>query len=120
MSLSPFVGALWEGLVFAEMRRLTQAHGLNRTFWYYRDNVGTEVDFLVLGDGARLIECKWTALPDTTDVRGMEKLGALARASGNLELVGLRQAVLCRPASPYRLQEAQVLGLEGIEGWLRS
>ena len=74
---SPFVGALWEGAVFAELRRQTTALGLNRTFYYYRDNEGREVDFLVLGDGARFIETKWTQYPSQTDARHLRRVADL-------------------------------------------
>ncbi len=108
---SPFLGALWEGVVFAELRRLSQAQQLNRTFWYYRDNTGTEVDLLVLGEGARLVEVKWTAQPGADDLKGMNRLQALANSTANPELVTLTKAVVCRPATPYPFQDARVLGL---------
>ncbi len=100
---SPFIGAIWEGVVFAEMRRLVNARGLNRSFWYYRDNTGTEVDFLVLGDGARLIECKWTAGPEQSDAKGIRNLVALAAKSANQELHNPSGFILCRPPNSYPL-----------------
>lgn len=117
---SPFLGALWEGVVLAELRRVSQARQLNRTFWYYRDNTGTEVDFLVLGDGARLIEAKWTAQPGADDLRGLNRLEALARNSDNPELVRLTKTVVGRPVSPYPFQDCQVLDLDGIGPLLAS
>jgi predicted AAA+ superfamily ATPase len=117
---SPFLGALWEGVVLAELRRVSQARQLNRTFWYYRDNTGTEVDFLVLGDGARLIEAKWTAQPGADDLRGLNRLEALARNSDNPELVRLNKTVVGRPISPYPFQGCQVLDLDGIGPLLAS
>jgi predicted AAA+ superfamily ATPase len=117
---SPFLGALWEGVVLAELRRVSQARQLNRTFWYYRDNTGTEVDFLVLGDGARLIEAKWTAQPGADDLRGLNRLEALARNTNNPELVRLNKTVVGRPISPYPFQGCQVLDLDGIGPLLAS
>jgi len=96
------MGAIWEGVVFSEIRRQVQASDSNRSFWYYRDNTGLEVDFLVLGEGARLIECKWTALPDTSAARGIRKLSDLAASSGP-ELAGIRGAIICRTPHPFPL-----------------
>jgi predicted AAA+ superfamily ATPase len=108
VAVSPFIGALWEGVVFAELRRLVSAAGMNRSFWYYRDNAGTEVDFLVLGEGARLIECKWTASPSPDDGRGIQKLAALAEKSANPELRNRTGAIICRPPNPYPLAGAEL------------
>jgi len=108
LSASPFVGAVWEGVVFAEMRRHTQARGLNRSFWYYRDNVGMELDFLVLGEGARFIECKWTAQPDASAAKAIRKLAELATESANAELATARGAIVCRTPNRYPLADAGV------------
>lgn len=119
---SPFVGALWEGVVFAEMRRHVNAHGLNRSFWYYRDNAGTEVDFLVLGDGARLIECKWTMAPTLDDARAIQKLSSMAESSANPELAQRSGFILCRTPSPYPVkhpdQDILVCGLSQVQALL--
>jgi len=114
LPLSPFVGALWEGVVFSELRRLTQARGLNRTFWYYRDNVGIEVDFLVLGEGARLLECKWSAQGSAEDFQGIRKLRTLAESSANSELALRNAWVVCRTPNTYPTTEGQVCGLADL------
>jgi predicted AAA+ superfamily ATPase len=126
LATSPFAGALWEGVVFAEMRRLTAARGLNRSFWYYRDNSGLEVDFLVLGEGARLVECKFTGSPQPSDADGLRKLAALADETGNPELASPHAYVVCRTPKPYPLPAApealaaMAVGLEAISAILRA
>ena len=108
---SPFLGALWEGVVYAELRRICQARNLNRSFYFYRDNGGTEVDFLILGEGARLVECKWKTLPNSDDLRGLHKLATLAADSGNFELVGSRLALVCQTETVFPLEGATICGL---------
>lgn len=60
LARSPFRGALFEGFVAAEIAKKQLAAGLRREIWYFRDQQGLEVDFLVPGRGGSvaLIECK--------------------------------------------------------------
>ena len=65
---SPFLGALFEGLIASELAK-AQAHaGRRRELYYFRDQQGLEVDFVVPGKGGaiRLIEAKasHTVTPD--------------------------------------------------------
>lgn len=100
---SPYIGAFWETLVFSELRKSIAASGKNRQLYYYRDNRGTEVDFLALGEGCRLIEAKWTEGPTRGDCVGMEKLAASAREAAAAEFAGARGYVLCRTPEPWPL-----------------
>jgi hypothetical protein len=57
---SPFLGAIFEGFVAAEILK-TQLHaGRRRELYYFRDQQGLEVDFVLPGPGARitLVEAK--------------------------------------------------------------
>jgi predicted AAA+ superfamily ATPase len=67
---SSYLGAVWETLVFAEMRKINQVAKHPVNLWYYRDQRAREIDF-VLERGGRLgfVECKWREHPDTTDAR---------------------------------------------------
>ena len=60
LARSPFRGALFEGFVAAEIAKKQLAAGLRREIWYFRDQQGLEVDFLVPGRGGSvtMIECK--------------------------------------------------------------
>ena len=100
---SPFIGALWETAVYAEMRRAASAGGLSRQIYYYRDNQGTEVDFLVFGEGARFVECKWTAAPRSEDARSMERLARAAGEAASPELGAVSGTVLCRVDGGFEL-----------------
>jgi len=57
---SPSMGAVWETFVFSEMRKMAQQGQREVRFWYYRDQRGREIDF-VIETGGRLsfLECKW-------------------------------------------------------------
>jgi predicted AAA+ superfamily ATPase len=59
---SPFLGALFEGFVAAEILKLQLHAGRRRELYYFRDQQGLEVDFLVPGRaaGVVLVEAKAT------------------------------------------------------------
>lgn len=65
---SPFLGALFEGLVAAEVIKAQVNAGLRRELYYFRDQQGLEVDFVVPGKNGsmHLLEAKAskTAKPD--------------------------------------------------------
>lgn len=56
---SPFLGALFEGFVAAEIVKRQTAAGRRREIYHFRDEQGLEVDFVVPGSNRLwLIECK--------------------------------------------------------------
>jgi hypothetical protein len=59
---SPFLGALFEGFIASEIAKAQVNGGHRRQLFYFRDQQGLEVDFLVPGRGASvsLIEAKST------------------------------------------------------------
>lgn len=69
---SPFLGPLFEGFVAAEILKQQQCAGRRRELYYFRDQRGLEVDFLVPMGGNRLalVEAKAsaTARPEAGDV----------------------------------------------------
>jgi predicted AAA+ superfamily ATPase len=68
---SPFCGAIFEGFVASEIAKQQSNAGLRRQLYYFRDQQGLEVDFLVplRGAGLALIEAKAssTVLPAAAD-----------------------------------------------------
>jgi len=60
LTRSPFRGALFEGFIAAEMAMAQVNAGGRRELYYFRDQQGLEVDFLVPGRGGTvaLVECK--------------------------------------------------------------
>ena len=77
---SPFLGAVWETFVFAELRKgagLAQHPG---KFWYYRDQRAREVDFLYENNGRLdFMECKWMEHP------GKKETAILATVADELD-----------------------------------
>jgi predicted AAA+ superfamily ATPase len=59
---SPFLGALFEGFVAAEIAKAQTNAGKRREIYHFRDEQGLEVDLLVprRGGGLMLVECKAT------------------------------------------------------------
>jgi len=59
---SPFLGPIWEGFVASEILKTQTNLGRRRELYYFRDQQGLEVDFLVPAPNARLhlIEAKAT------------------------------------------------------------
>jgi len=57
---SPFLGALFEGFIAAEIVKTQANSGKRRELYYFRDEQGLEVDFLAPGRGGAvaMIECK--------------------------------------------------------------
>ena len=57
---SPFLGALFEGFIAAEIAKGQVNAGRRRELYYFRDEQGLEVDFLLPGRGGSLalVECK--------------------------------------------------------------
>ena len=111
---SPLAGALWETLVFSEIRRrqISRRGGWTLNFWRDRTR---EADFL-LHRGGRfdLADAKWTASPDAGDAVRLERVAAeLPRSRVD------RLAVLCRCEHPYPLSAAvEALPLAGAAMFL--
>ncbi|MBI4324382.1 MAG: ATP-binding protein [Chloroflexi bacterium] len=60
LAKSPFLGALFEGFIAAEILKAQVNSGRRRELYYFRDEQGLEVDLLVPGRGGlvSLVECK--------------------------------------------------------------
>ncbi len=72
---SSLLGAVWEGFVFAELRKLTAALERHGKFWFYRDQAGREVDFIYEKGGTLdFLEAKWTEHPDRDDAKTVTRL----------------------------------------------
>jgi hypothetical protein len=60
LARSPFLGALFEGFIAGEIVKAQVNHGRRRQLYYFRDEQGLEVDFLIPGaeNSLTLVECK--------------------------------------------------------------
>lgn len=89
-------GAIWETFVFSELRK---QHPDKTDFWYWRDQKGTEVDFLLHAGGQfDLMECKWSVHPDKNDTRHLGKVSQFL-GHGNIR----SREIICRTEAPYKI-----------------
>jgi hypothetical protein len=95
---SPFAGPLFEGFVASEIAKLALGLGRPRELYYFRDQQGLEVDFVVPAGHRRLalVEAKAsrTARPEMA-----EPLDRLARAVRGYDV---RRRVVHRPTKETR------------------
>jgi len=82
---SPFAGPLFEGFIASEIVKAQMNAGKRRELYYFRDQQGLEVDFIVPGEsgGLRLIEAKSTATPTPDMAVPMLKLARVWKGSGH-------------------------------------
>jgi len=90
---SPFVGSLFEGFVAAEIAKAQVNAGRRREIYFFRDQQGLEVDFVVprRGGGVRLIEVKASSTVMPGMAGPMQRLAAAwrkrARGRGTVDMV---------------------------------
>ena len=81
LAKSPFQGVLFEGFIASAIIKTQAGAGRRRELYYFRDEQGLEVDFLVPGRGASvsLIECKAARTVRPSDAASMQRLTAAAK-----------------------------------------
>jgi hypothetical protein len=81
LAKSPFRGALFEGFIAAEVLKAQVNAGGRRELYYFRDEQGLEVDFVLPGRGGSLalIECKATATVSPAMAAPMKRLSEAMR-----------------------------------------
>ena len=96
---SPFAGALFEGFIAGELMKAQANAGRRREIYYFRDQQGLEVDFLVPNRNStiRLIEAKTTRTPTPIMAEPMRRL-AQALAKSPTGRGGVESFLVHRPA----------------------
>jgi len=118
---SPFLGALFEGFVAAEILKSQADRGLRKELYYFRDQQGLEVDFLVPRPNAKLwlIEGKSAKTVRPTMASPLTSLQrALQKQAGRLIVVHRKSRLQVPTAAIARGVEA--LTLEQFVGELRA
>jgi len=95
---SPFLGAIFEGFIAAELAKSQLHRGLRREIYYFRDQQGLEVDFVVPRKRhvLELIEAKATRTPTPAMIKNLVRLrDALAAHDAKR---GVQMTVVHRPA----------------------
>jgi len=113
LTRSPFLGALFEGLVASEIAKAQLAAGRRREIYFFRDQQGLEIDFLVPGPSASitLIEAKASRTPTPAMAAPMQRLAA---AWGKRPRGTLRMVVAHRPATSALRSRALAPGVVAI------
>lgn len=88
LSRSPFLGALFEGLVAAEIVKAQVSAGRRREIYYFRDQQGLEVD-LVVPTGNRKLLLVQAKASRTVTPRAGEPLIRLGRAATGYDLASV-------------------------------
>lgn len=81
LARSPFLGVLFEGFIASEIVKAQINSGRRPEIYYFRDEQGLEVDFLVPGRGGSisLVECKTTRTVTPAMAVPMQRLGQALR-----------------------------------------
>ncbi len=109
---SPFLGALFEGFVAAEIVKSQVNRGRRKELYHFRDQQGLEVDFLFPGERSSLwmVECK----ASKTVHPGMAApLRALRRSMSGKTSVPM--AVVHRPSASDSASRALAPGVEAVD-----
>ena len=112
---SPFLGALFEGFIAGEIAKTQANAGRPREIYYFRDQQGLEVDFLVpaQGGGMRLIEVKASRTVTPDAARAIERLAASwPRRAGARRIV--QKLVVHRPPRVGVSSSALAPGIEAV------
>jgi predicted AAA+ superfamily ATPase len=112
---SPFLGAVFEGFVAAEIVKNQVNAGRARELYFFRDQQGLEVDFIAPGPGAtvRLIEVKWTKTVTPATAAPLRRLAA-AMPSRRTESLIVHRA----PRGPTIATVAEGVKAVGVEEFL--
>jgi uncharacterized protein len=101
---SPYLGAVWETTVFAQLRKQCDRRDGLATLWFYRDAQQREVDFIVAeGNSRQLLEAKWTENPSPRDGQVASAVAEIFRKRGMAPDVST--AILCRTPHPSILRD---------------
>lgn len=112
---SPFLGALFEGFVAGEIVKGQLNAGRRRELYYFRDQQGLEVDFVVPGKGGslRLIEAKAARTVSPADAVSMQRLAAAWRKRPGVK-GRMEQVLVHRPTRAGAVSRAVA---PGVQAW---
>jgi len=114
---SPFLGVLFEGFVAGEILKAQVNSARRRELYYFRDQQGLEVDFVVPGKGGalRLIEVKTTRTPTPGMAASMQRLAIAVGRRRRVKTAVEMLLVHRQPKTPLRTS-ALVPGVRAL-GW---
>ncbi len=112
---SPFLGALFEGFIAAEIVKAQLNSGRRRELYTFRDQQGLEVDFIVpaKGGGLRLVEVKASRTVVPGMARPMERLAAAWNQRSRTQRV-VEKIVVHRPPRSGASSSALAPGVKAL------
>ncbi|MFA5448180.1 MAG: ATP-binding protein [Sphaerochaeta sp.] len=116
LETSPFLGMIWETFLFSELRKTDAYRSAAVRIWHYRDQYGSEIDFIIEGKGTlSFLEAKWTEHPRQSDARVMAQIVEKLKSSNTRWKAGNRY-VIARPHNRYPLEDGtQVIRVSDIQ-----
>lgn len=113
ISDSPFLGTLWETLIFTEFNKLIKNKLPDANLWFYRDNRGNEVDFILEHNNQLdFFEVKWTQEPQERSLMALHKVHELFK-DAKLKHISIGSSfILCRTPKKYIKKEICIQNLE--------
>jgi uncharacterized protein len=101
---SPLIGSIWENFTYGELRKQLAFSNVGGKIYYYRDQSGLEIDFIVeRGGNLDLFEAKWTATPDKSLAKNLYKLEAIFKKNQNLNFRINKKFLLSRAKEEFSL-----------------
>ncbi|MCF0238197.1 MAG: DUF4143 domain-containing protein, partial [Sphaerochaetaceae bacterium] len=106
LKTSPFKGSIYETFVFSELRKENKITLNKKQIYFYRDVNQTEVDFLIIGGGCKIIEVKYSSNPKIEDVKNIRKLyeSLQKQTTYPLELLPTTFALACNTDVSYPME----------------
>jgi hypothetical protein len=102
---SPFLGPIFEGFIAGELAKAQLNAGQRRELYYFRDQQGLEVDFIVptRGGGVRLVEAKAARTVTPSDAVPLQRLATAWRGRpgprGSAEMTLVHRPARAEPPS---------------------
>lgn len=113
---SPFLGALFEGFIAAEIVKAQLNAGLRRELYFFRDQQGLEVDFIVpkKGGNFQLVEIKASKTPLPDMAKPMQRLMTTWAADPTFKHSKLDAVLVHQPKADPLHSTALVPGIRAI------
>lgn len=112
---SPFIGPLFEGFIAGEIVKAQANAGRRRELYYFRDQQGLEVDFIVPGKSGtvRLVEAKAARTVTPSDAGPMQRLATTWRKRPGVR-GRVEQVLVHRPARAGMASRAVAPGAQAL------
>jgi len=107
---SPFLGAIFEGFVAAEILKSQVSHGKRKELYWFRDQQGLEVDFLVPRANARF----WAVEVKAAKTVSSSMAGPLMKLERAADGRAIRRVVVHRKARMQTDMTALARGIEAL------